>query len=1416
MPLFDVMVKRPFQISFFLCWTPLLLLAQAIDFERIPNELGLSQNLISALFQDQQGFIWVGTKDGLNRFDGYQFKVFQHDPFDSATISNNHINCILEDRAGRLWAGTKSGLNLMDRKANTFQLFPLCSRQGQPTAGTDAGSSGCSRDVNSIMEDMDGNIWIGTLSGDIIRIEMPAEGVPLNQASLMVFKADDSPAGLWRKPVKRMVQDAAGTIWVSTFGRICLIQPQKSRDAYTIRRLSWEEVDAQWPNYDQEDFTYIHLGKRAMDNRFYSIFENDGSVWIATAGGFLKWIPQSKSYKLFPFQPDLIKASLSPLVSAFGVDGFIDKKGRIWLDGSLTLVIYDTLDQQIKERFHSSTNNTPAFFKAGIHSLLEDDAGNIWVGTNGNGLYKHTPHQKRFSGQKGAQRFATHSLRAICQTKDGSVWLGPTNQQLLRGNLETGVWKPIILDESRWAREYTDEFDQVYSMKEGPDGSLWAGTGKGLFRLHSFQKKEPEWEFFSIYDEESFYPNVLDIHIDPEGQIWLLTHFEFGIFDIASGKFTGTSFLEATGSNKEMGHNFLRIHQQNDSIFWLAHPGGLLKYEVASRSFSLFTNDPENPKSISHPNVKCIVPDPRAPDKYLWLGTGGGGLNRFEISTGVSIHYKKKNGLPDNVVYGVLEDDAGHLWMSTNQGLSRFNIQSGEFKNFRSNDGLQDNEFNSGAFFKNREGRLFFGGIRGFNAFLPEMVQDNEYRPPIVLTDFKLANRSVDIRQEGSPLAQDIAQTKAIVLDWKHNIFSFEFAALDFTKPGQNQYAYLLENFDDEWQFIGNQRIATFTNIDPGEYVFRVKGTNYDGTWNETGASLLITIRPPWWRTYWAYAGYILTLVLAVAGFFRFQLRRRLETAEVERIKELDMLKSRLYTNITHEFRTPLTVILGITEQLSSSQWLQALQKDTHAQIKSQFVLIDRNAQNLLNLINQLLDLSRLESGKLKINWIRADIIPFLQYLTESFSSMANDKEIQLTFYPEADSLMMDFDEKKIQNILNNLLSNALKFTPAGGRVVVHAHREIQDSKDFLKLKVRDNGVGIAPDKLPYVFDRFFQVESSATRQAEGTGIGLAFAKELVELLKGRIEVESQPLKGTTFIVSLPIHQAAPKAEPVLGTLHEPSPGDAGLRSLETEEAAWPEITEEDAKPHLLIVEDNLDVTTYIRQILEPFYQVHTAANGRSGIEQAREMIPDIIISDVMMPEVDGLELVEALKNDQRTSHIPIILLTAKATDEDRISGLRTGADAYLLKPFHKEELFVRLEKLVELRKALQQKYSADTALPAAAKASQQAPSLDELFIQKIREAIAEKMGDSDLGVIHLCRAVQLSNTQVFRKLKALTGLSPGRYILKMRLQKARTLLQTTDLNVSEAAYETGFTDPNYFSRAFRKEFGAPPSEMHK
>ncbi|MEZ4934603.1 MAG: ATP-binding protein [Saprospiraceae bacterium] len=861
-----------------------------------------------------------------------------------------------------------------------------------------------------------------------------------------------------------------------------------------------------------------------------------------------------------------------------------------------------------------------------------------------------------------------------------------------------------------------------------------------------------------------------------------------------------------------MGSTIPVLFRQDENTFWIGTDRGLLKYDVPSESFSFLTNDPENPKSLSHPVVKCILPDPKQPERIFWIGTGGGGLNRFDLETGEFSHFTKKDGLPDDVIYGILDDEAGNLWMSTNQGLSRFNPAAGIFKNYGAKDGLQDNEFNSGAYFKGRDGRLFFGGIGGFNAFLPSAVEDNIFKPPIVITDFKLANQSVNFKAEGSPLKQAISQTKDLVLTWEHNIFSFEFTALDFTEPNQNKYAYLLENFNSDWQYIGTQRSATFTNIDPGEYIFRVKGTNHDGTWNEEGTSLKITILPPWWKTWWAYLGYALLLGATGYGFYKFQLNRKLEQAEAERLKEMDSLKTRLYTNITHEFRTPLTVILGMTEKLAGGSWQAAVSERDRGTIRYGFSLIQRNGKNLLRLVNQLLDLSKLDSGKMTLDLVQTHMVNYLQYLTESFHSMAEEKNIQLTFYSEEPELTMDCDEVKLQHIMYNLLSNAIKFTPSGGKIVVHLRQIVQDGQPCLKVVVQDSGIGIPLDKLPHVFDRFYQVDSSATRKGEGTGIGLALTKELVDLMGGSISVKSQKGDGAEFRVLLPVHQFTVRQSSVRRYAEGDKPAMAMAEDAFplTDELKTDELRTE----KLLIIEDNRDVTAYLVSILENDYQIETAEDGQAGIEKALETIPDIIISDVMMPRKDGFEVCRALKLDERTSHIPIVLLTAKADDEAKITGLKTGADAYLMKPFNREELFVRLEKLIELRNQLQKKYA--QADPPDPQPSATEPTLDDLFMQKFKQAIEKKMELSDLGVDDLCEELSISRTQLFRKAKALTGESPVRFIQQMRLRKAKELLRTTELNVSEIAYEVGFTDPAYFSRAFNKEFGMSPSTIRK
>ncbi len=542
------------------------------------------------------------------------------------------------------------------------------------------------------------------------------------------------------------------------------------------------------------------------------------------------------------------------------------------------------------------------------------------------------------------------------------------------------------------------------------------------------------------------------------------------------------------------------------------------------------------------------------------------------------------------------------------------------------------------------------------------------------------------------------------------------------------------------------------------------------------------------------YSRYYIIQATAILHLLTFSLgmgyRQRQKDLETQRTVELDKLKTRLYTNITHEFRTPLTVIMGMADRVKN-----------HPEERR---LIRRNSKNLLNLINQMLDLAKLESGNLQVTYVQGDIVPYLQYLGESFQSMADDKGINLTFYPETDSLEMDFDEAKVQHIVYNLLSNAIKFTEKGGKVVFHITQTVQDGKPFLKFKVKDTGIGISKEELPFIFDRFHQVDASSTRKEEGTGIGLALTKELVELLHGKIEVQSTPGKGTEFTILLPVTQKAPKLEQS-AIIDEPVTEEAiGLDEQQT-------VENPDELPVLLIIEDNKDVARYIESIIALEYKIVKAFDGQQGIDLAIKQVPDIIISDVMMPEKNGYEVCDTLKGDERTSHIPIILLTAKAAQEDKIEGLKYGADAFLVKPFDKEELIVRLEKLVETRKALQERFA---AFPTRTKESFSEPNQENIFLEKLRSVVQENMDETEFGVPQMAEKLLMSQMQVYRKLKALTNNTPSQFIRSIRLQKAKELLKTTDLNISEIAYDVGFADPNYFSRTFQQEFGLSPSDF--
>ena len=680
--------------------------------------------------------------------------------------------------------------------------------------------------------------------------------------------------------------------------------------------------------------------------------------------------------------------------------------------------------------------------------------------------------------------------------------------------------------------------------------------------------------------------------------------------------------------------------------------------------------------------------------------------------------------------------------------------------------------------------------------FHPDSIKPDTATP-------RLTFASISIQSEDTTELLDLSwfpNKKSYSFPHNQNSLTIAYKGIHFNYPQGTRYQYRMEGSSNEsWIDAGQKREASFFDLAPGDYTFSFKAMNSDGYWSEP-LSMDITIRQPWWWSWPARVIYLILLLTGLYALYRFQLSRQLAQNEAQRLAELDQVKTQLYTNITHEFRTPLTVIQGMNEKIDAApqQWAE---KGTD--------MIRRNSRHLLRLVNQMLDLSKLESGKLSLNLIQADITPYLHYLVDSFDSYAETKGVGLHLLPKANELVMDYDPDRLMDITSNLLSNAIKFTPEGGNVYVSYFEE----NETLLLEVRDTGAGIPEGKLPYIFDRFYQADSSDTRKEEGTGIGLALTKELVQLMNGNIFVESTVGQGSIFTVALPITNQAQKVEHLFTEEEKAKsyqPAEARAQTI------TPAVTADASElPLVLIVEDNPDVSTYIASCLEANYRVQTAENGAIGIEKALELGPDLIITDVMMPEKDGFEVCDTLKHDMRTSHIPIVMLTAKADIESKLSGLRKGADAYLAKPFHEEELLVRIEQLMELRERLQAKYGSGD-FTSAPTPSEEAPSLEDQFITQVREVVMKHLNNYELDVTLLCKELGMSRAPLHNKLKALTGKSTTEFIRFVRLNKAKDMLLSTDFHISEIGYDTGFQNPNYFTKRFGEVFGMSPSEWRE
>jgi signal transduction histidine kinase/DNA-binding response OmpR family regulator/ligand-binding sensor domain-containing protein len=1364
-------------ILFLLWMLPTLLLKPNQGFSQVPIESisiqqGLSQGMIYDILQDREGFLWFATKDGLNRFDGYSLKVFTHEAHNPHSLSGNSILKLFEDHQGRIWAvSDNEGLNVYDKKMGRFQRIQHDPQNPKSLA---------SNQIRCIAEDAMGNILAA------------ADGAGLN----VIWLADDAFEKNSAPKIRRIAlsrnlnvtgiaRDGKGRVWLGADDQ-CIyqfdaqtFQLRKAIEGYSFE-VAYANADGSLWASDPNHSPFHWDGKRAAP-----LFEELSQVLD------LQVAPDGKLW--------LIKGN-----SLYGLDLQQWKPGKP-LKWSTTPFFAQTkaplntlVNQQKEDQFQSKL--LALDLRAPLTSLAIDRSGMVLAGTHDYGVYKFNPYQQKF------RHYAEGiSIRRIIPAPDGSVYLDSYRKlwYQLRGNaLQTNGLGAISSQASNFLISRSAEH--------------WALTKDALIR---FRPGSPPTH---IPIPAATFAERQPMLEDQRGNIWLAGLK--GALARVDPRSNQVNMYNFTDPAKPMQHHSLSIalYESGDGTIWVGTMEGFVKADFSEDKphFHWYRNLPNQPNSLSYNYVTNFLDDPIAPQRYLWICTRAG-LNRLDKKTGDFLHLSPAEGLPNNVIYGLLADERGNLWGSTNRGIfclsqvasTRNQSEKPRYtiRNFNISDGLQNPEFNTSALAKLPNGELAFGGVNGLNVFDPKVMLEKDYQPRTFITNISVNNLPLTLGDDSGILNNSIETTKRITLNHLQNIFSLEFAALDHTGSMFNRYRYQLLGADPKWVDVGTRRSATYLHLPPGNYTFQVQGSNSRGIWSPHIATLDIKILPPWWRSTWAYLAYVLLLAAVGSALLQFYLNREklrhqlaYEIREASRIKELDTAKTRLYTNITHEFRTPLTVIMGMAQQTLENP-------GENLAFNQEMIL--RNGQQLLQLVNQMLDLSRLESEKMALRFIQGDVISFLRYMLESFHSLAESQQKQLHFLSTLQALDCAYDPEKLRQIVSNLLSNALKFTPEAGHIYLSIDRSFQSEKPFLKISVKDTGIGIPEAQLPHIFDRFYQVDDSATRQSEGAGIGLALTKELVNLLQGEIRVSSPAIgstKGSEFMVLLPL-QIATEA------LTE-GQSDAWEKPLAVPKTllATPIQIKKEAKHLILLVEDNPDVATYLNSCL-PEYQLEFAVDGQEGLKKATELIPDLIISDVMMPRMDGFSLCQHLRDDERSSHIPIILLTAKADFESKLTGLDRGADVYLEKPFQPEELRLRIKKLLELREKLKQHYL--QAFRLQDYTALETPVLEkreDIFVQKIRECIEANLSDHSFSIEHLCKAIHLSQRQLQRKLEALTGLSPNQFIRSIRLNQAKILLRNPDLSVTAVAYDCGFSDPSYFARVFKQEFDRTPLEWRE
>ncbi len=994
-------------------------------------------------------------------------------------------------------------------------------------------------------------------------------------------------------------------------------------------------------------------------------------------------------------------------------------------------------------------------------SFKADNKGNLWIWTEDKITYRYSVSKDTLE-YFGVFDFLEYTIGNPFEDREGTIWIphfyGITKLVAQRKLFETYLNKPLnVLGNPSGGVS-------IYNLRLSADSSVYFRVSEDLtYRIEQTTGK-PEIA-------KTYPPNLP--HTDELQLRDALQHLKLDTVDL---------------SNKTV-----YCYSNKREWLWITRE--------TSKGVHLITSETETARFFELSDDPVTIMCMAFKNDWLWVGTDDG-LYALNPKDGHHQRYTTRDGLPHNIVYSILLR-GDELWLGTHEGLCRFNTTSGVINNYFVEDGLTHNEFNRRSALLAPDGKMYFGGINGLIAFYPadfEADSASAIQSSLYLNSFGkidgLQDTFIEMSFAGKHIHRDIR------LHHADRSFVFGFSLTSFINPTQNSYLYYLDGWELPWSNETNTGRALYPHLPTGHYTLRVKATDPLGNVAANEISLPLYMPQPWYLRWWAWCIYLIVLVGGSFLYYRIRLRQQLEQQEALRLRELDEVKTRLYTNITHEFRTPLTLILGLTQQVKATLQEKELLQQWQYEISDKLSVIKRNGENLLQLVNQMLDLAKLESGNLSLHLIQADLVYYLKYLTSTFQSFAAQKQITLHFTSDTERFVMDFDKTRILNIITNLISNAVKFTPEGGSIYVHTKA---DDGRFL-IHVKDTGIGIPEDKLLFIFDRFYQVHDSHTRQGEGTGIGLTLVKELVKMLRGDIKASSRSGHGTEFTVSLPVTREAP-----FSSESQDNPAYIQLTAPPTS-VTMTHDQEDNELPLLLTVEDNIDVAQYIISCLSGKFRFIHAANGEIGIAMAIAEIPDLIISDVMMPVKDGYELVQTLKQDHRTNHIPIVLLTAKADTSSRLAGLEYGVDAYLAKPFHEKELQLQLRNLLELRKRLQEKYVVQSFEPAVTPQDGTSIEVQDAFLRRANEVILVHLDDTAFGGESLSRAMTMSESQLNRKIKALTGQTLSIFIRSVRLREGLKLLTNSEMTIAEIAYTVGFSDPAYFSRTFSQEFGKAPS----